>query len=112
VEILDLLKGSPSLAEVDWCDGENESSTHSTALNSVYPEHLWFVLSGGLLGNTNPQTPRVDCILLLFHTYSTEIWRERFAKGYAWYRSIKNMNMEKDQEAGAVKGWSQVSPQK
>jgi hypothetical protein len=42
VKILDLLKGSLSLAEVGRCDGENESSIHSTALSPVHPERARF----------------------------------------------------------------------
>jgi hypothetical protein len=50
VKILDLLKGDMYLAKVRQCCGKNESNIHSTALNSVHLEHLWFFFSGGLLG--------------------------------------------------------------
>jgi hypothetical protein len=36
--------------EVGWYDGKNESSVHSAELNSMHPEHLWFLLNSALLG--------------------------------------------------------------
>jgi hypothetical protein len=42
--------------------GKNESGIYSTAMKSMYPEHEWFFLSGGLLGTTNTQIPNDSCI--------------------------------------------------
>jgi hypothetical protein len=49
-KILDLLKGSISLAEVGQCYGKNVSSIHSTVLNSRHPEDWWTFFGRGLLG--------------------------------------------------------------
>jgi hypothetical protein len=64
VKIWDLLKGSTSLVEVGQHYGKNESSSRSTALNAMYPEHAPFVLSGGLLGTRLPQIPRLYCTIM------------------------------------------------
>jgi hypothetical protein len=59
LKIWDLLKGSMFLLEVGQCYGKNYSRVWSTALNSAQPEHVWFFLSGSLLGVMYPQIPRV-----------------------------------------------------
>jgi hypothetical protein len=56
VKILDLLKGGMFLAEVEWWHyGKNESSIHSTRLNSMHPECAWFLLNGGSPWNPKDQ---------------------------------------------------------
>jgi hypothetical protein len=61
-KILDVLKGSMSLAEVGQHHGKNKSSMHNTVLNSVHSEQAWFFFSGSLLGTIYSWIPSVYCI--------------------------------------------------
>jgi hypothetical protein len=62
VKILDVLKDSMSLAEVGW-HWRNESSAHSTAVNSVHPEYTRVFLSGRLLGSIDLSIPRLSSMM-------------------------------------------------
>jgi hypothetical protein len=66
VKIWDLLKGSMSLAALWWCYGKNESSIHSTILNSMHSEHSRVLLNSISL---EPHVQGYDANGLLFFSW-------------------------------------------